>query len=178
VTKAARKEELAERLEQTLLIVPDFPKPGIQFRDITPLLTDTGLFGDVIDWMAEVASSSNYVAGIESRGFVFASPVAFLTSRPLLLFRKPGKLPRETVSATFQKEYGPDSLHLHTGSVKAGQTVTVIDDVLATGGTAMATKQILESLGAKAHFAFLVELKGLGGREKLGDSKVECLVSL
>jgi adenine phosphoribosyltransferase len=175
---------LAKRVEEKLLVVPDFPKPGIQFRDITPVLLEPWLFTDIVDWMSNIANyrhpnPTTSICGIESRGFIFASAVAHEIKKPLVLFRKPGKLPRHTKLAVFEKEYGPDELHMHSDSIKPGQTVWVIDDVLATGGTALAAKQIVEELsGATAKFIFLAELKALRGREKLGKSEVRSLVQI
>lgn len=146
------------------------PFKGINFRDITPLLMQPQVFSDVVDWMAEQAKqmAATSIGGIESRGFVFAAAVAVKLGLPLVLFRKPGKLPGATMSCTYQKEYGPDNISVHVEDINPEDKVVVIDDVLATGGTAEAAGTITTTIaGAKAGFVFLFEVKGLPGREIL-----------
>ena len=156
-----------QRVLASLTVVPDFPKPGVQFRDITPLLMNPPLFAEVVDAMAERASASDVIAGIDARGFVFAAAVAHALRKPLALFRKTGKLPRETHSASFSKEYGDDRIHLHRDSVGPGQRVTIVDDVLATGGTAAAAGEIVRAAGGIPSYVFLGEIPFLGGRSKV-----------
>lgn len=148
--------------------VPDFPKPGILFRDITPLLADADAFARAIEALAEVAPpDTDAVAGMEARGFVFGAAVASRLHLPFIPLRKPGKLPCKTVSASYQLEYGEDGVHAHADALAAGAKVLLVDDLIATGGTLRACAEVLEQLGAAAVMAAcLVELADLGGRER------------
>lgn len=160
--------------------VPDFPKPGILFRDITPLLAEPTAFAAAIDQLATpwLSGEIDAVAAVEARGFLFAAPLALRLGVGLIPVRKPGKLPAETVSYSYDLEYGSDTLEMHRGIVKDAARVLVIDDVLATGGTAEACVKLLESSGATvAGCAFLVELEGLGGRDRLGGHRVETVLT-
>ncbi len=160
--------------------VPDFPKPGILFRDITPLLAEPAAFAAAIDQLVTpwLAGAIDAVAAVEARGFLFAAPLALRLGVGLIPVRKPGKLPAETVSYSYDLEYGSDTLEMHRGIVKEAARVLVIDDVLATGGTAEACVKLLESSGATvAGCGFLVELEGLGGRDRLSGHRVETVLT-
>ncbi len=162
--------ETAKQIDKLIRNVPDFPKPGIQFKDITPVLQDAATFALVIKTLADELRSEkvNAVAGIESRGFIFASALAIELGVGLVLLRKPGKLPWKTLRATYQLEYGTDAIEIHEDAVKAGDRVAVIDDLLATGGTATAAACLLRDAGAEVvKSLFVIELDFLNGREKL-----------
>jgi len=164
-----------------LRIIPDFPKPGILFRDISPLLAEPKAFQYVIHEMARrlLGVSIDALVGIESRGFIFAAPLAIELKVPLVMARKPGKLPGVTESIQYGLEYGSDSLHLQSGAVQRGSSVVVVDDVLATGGTAQAVGALVNQVGAEVtRYVFLAELAGLGGREKLGEVGIEVVAEL
>ena len=150
--------------------VPDFPKPGVLFKDITPLLNDAHAFSAAIDAMAEPALSlcPTHVLGLESRGFIFGSALAHKLGLGFVPARKPGKLPRPTYRETYASEYGEDSLELHQDAFKAGDRVLIVDDVLATGGTAAAARRIIERTGAHpVALTLFIELAFLKGRELL-----------
>jgi len=148
--------------------IPDFPKPGILFKDITPLLADPRAYSLAIDALAAAVPRPDAVVAIESRGFLFGAPLALRWGVPLVPARKAGKLPSRTVREVYALEYGEDSLELHADGLQAGQQVVVVDDLLATGGTAQAACALVRQLGAEVSAAlFLVELQGLGGRERL-----------
>lgn len=159
--------------------VPDFPRPGIVFRDLTPLLGDAEAFRFTVDSIADAFASGRVdkVVGIEARGFILAGPVACRLSAGFVPVRKPGKLPWRTESEEYALEYGVDRLELHGDGVAAGEHVLIVDDVIATGGTAAATVRLVEGLGATvAGLGFAVELSYLGGREKLDGYDVVSLV--
>ncbi len=150
--------------------IPDFPKPGIQFKDITPLLADPTAFRASIERLAERYGSQpiDAIAAAEARGFLFAAPLALALRKPLVPLRKPGKLPYRTYSLKYDLEYGQAELHMHVDGIAAGQRVLMIDDVLATGGTMAAGCKLVERAGGVVHgCAFLVELAFLNGRQKL-----------
>jgi adenine phosphoribosyltransferase len=159
--------------------VPDFPKKGIVFKDITPVLSDAGLFRRVVDafaarWKGEGVDK---VVGIESRGFLFAAPLAYALGAGLCIVRKPGKLPWETMREAYQLEYGEDSLELHVDALGPGDRALVVDDVLATGGTADAVGRLVARQGAQlVGYSFLLELSALNGARKLGARTVHALV--
>jgi adenine phosphoribosyltransferase len=160
--------------------VPDFPKPGILFRDITPLLADPAAFAAAIDRLAEPWQDTpiDAVAAVEARGFLFAGPLALKLGVGLIPVRKPGKLPAETISYRYDLEYGSDELEMHCGILKEAARVLIVDDVLATGGTAEACVKLIESAAATvAGCSFLVELEGLGGRERLGSHRTETVLT-
>jgi adenine phosphoribosyltransferase len=160
--------------------VPDFPKPGIVFKDITPVLADPALLRQVVDAFVErwKGQRIDRVVGIESRGFLFAAPVAYALGAGLAIARKPGKLPWQVVREVYALEYGEDSLELHIDAVGPGQRVVVVDDVLATGGTAGAVGRLVTKQGAElAGYSFLMELGFLHGARRLGPDKVHALVS-
>jgi len=159
--------------------VPDFPQPGIVFKDITPLLADPLAFGMAIDWLADclAASGAGHILAIESRGFIFGAAVADRLGLPLQLVRKPGKLPRPTVGADYALEYGSDRLELHEDVVESGQRYALVDDLLATGGTAAAVARLVQQQGGElACCAFLIELEFLGGRGQLQQTPVSSLL--
>lgn len=160
--------------------VPDFPKPGIVFKDITPLLENVTGFRAAITLMAArlQTHAPQALVAIESRGFILGAPLALHMGLPLVIVRKPGKLPRATESVSYQLEYGLDTLHMHADALQPGGRYAVVDDVLATGGTAAAVGSLIERLGAHvACQAFLIELGFLEGRGRLGASPVESLVT-
>lgn len=170
---------LQERVRSTILDVPDFPTPGIVFKDITPVLEDASLFAALTaHWAEELRGEGlTHVVAVESRGFLFGAPLAVSLGLPLTLVRKPGKLPRPTRSMEYELEYGTDALHIHEETLGASDRVVVIDDVLATGGTAEATAKLVESCGAEvASLCFLMELGFLDGRRRLGTRSVSSVV--
>jgi adenine phosphoribosyltransferase len=159
-----------EYLKGIIRDVPDFPKPGIVFKDITPILTDSVAFRKVIDAFVDRYAARNIdaVVGVESRGFVFGAPLAYRLGTGCVLIRKKGKLPYKTVEMSYDLEYGSATIEMHVDAVKHGDNVIVIDDLLATGGTAAATCELLKKQGANVvECAFVVELAFLNGREKL-----------
>jgi adenine phosphoribosyltransferase len=160
--------------------VPDFPKPGILFKDITPVLADAALFHGVICALAARVATLEFekVVGIEARGFVFGAALACTLRRGFVPVRKPSRLPRATHREIYGLEYGQDALELHTDAIARGERVLVVDDVLATGGTALATRKLVERAGATVvAFAFLVELGFLKGAERLAPTPLCPLVS-
>ena len=160
--------------------IPDFPKPGILFRDITPLLADAGAFAAAIQALAGPWRSAGVmaIAAVEARGFLFAGPMALELGVGVIPVRKPGKLPADTITHEYDLEYGSDRLEMHRGILAAGARVLVVDDVLATGGTAQACMRLIEAGGATvAGAAFLVELTFLGGRERLAAHRTESVLS-
>ena len=160
--------------------VLDYPKPGIVFKDITPLLGEPDAFRATVDALAEpfAATPVDKVIGIEARGFVFAAPVAYGLQAGFVPVRKPGKLPWEIEREEYELEYGTDLLEIHRDAIAPGEQVLVVDDVIATGGTAAATARLVERLGgAVIGFAFVLELGFLHGREQLGDFPIHTLVT-
>jgi len=159
--------------------VPDFPKPGIMFRDITPLLADAAGFAEAIRRLAEPwrAESLDAIAAVEARGFLFAGPLALALGIGVVPVRKPGKLPAHTISHAYDLEYGRDTLEMHSGMLAPRARVLVVDDVLATGGTAAACMRLVETAGGVvAGAAFLLEISPLGGRERLAPHRVETVL--
>ncbi len=159
--------------------VPDFPSPGIVFKDLMPLIADPEYFAESIRLLADWARPRNpdLILGAEARGFIFGAALAYELGAGFIAARKPGKLPRETVEATYALEYGTDSLQIHRDAVHAGARVIVLDDVLATGGTARAKVELVEGLGGiVAGVLFVIELDFLEGRERLSGYDVHSLV--
>lgn len=150
--------------------IPGFPKEGITFHDITPLLQDAKAFEEAIGEMSKILDGKDidYLVGIEARGFIFASALAMKLGTGLVVVRKPGKLPYVTINASYDLEYGSDTLEVHRDAIHEGSKVVIIDDLLATGGTAAATGDLIEQLGGEIlGYCFLVELSALGGKAKL-----------
>jgi adenine phosphoribosyltransferase len=167
-------------IEALIRAIPDFPISGILFRDITPLLKDKQGFRQAIDLFVErfIGRGIDYVVGIEARGYILAAPIAYAIGAGFIPVRKPGKLPYERLTEEYALEYGSNSLEIHADAIGKGERVLVVDDVLATGGTAAATKRLLERLGAVVEaFAFLVELSALRGREKIPGAEIVSFVS-
>ena len=167
-------EALVDRIDKALRDVPDFPKPGIMFKDITTVLQDPELFRDIIDSLKERYEGKGITAvvGIESRGFIFGAPLAKDLGVSFVLVRKPGKLPSKTIGVDYALEYGTDRLEIHADAVGPDDRVLIVDDLLATGGTAAAAVKLVRVLGAEVvESAFLIELGFLHGRAKLeGDA--------
>ena len=168
-----------ERLKEIIRDVPDFPKPGILFKDITTLLKDREALARAIDLLADRyrGRGIDKVVGIESRGFIFAPAVAYLVGAGFVPVRKPGKLPAETLSASYELEYGTDTLEIHRDALEPGEKVLIVDDLIATGGTAAAVAGMVEELGAElVEIAFLIELTFLDGRSKLDGRPVHTMI--
>ncbi|GAC1355174.1 MAG: adenine phosphoribosyltransferase [Vulcanimicrobiaceae bacterium] len=168
-------------MDVTALIraIPDFPIPGILFRDITPLLKDKDGFKAAVDLFVDhyKGHSIDYVVGIEARGYMLGAPLAYAIGAGFVPVRKPGKLPGTKLKEEYALEYGTNSLEIHDDAVGHGQRVLIVDDLLATGGTANATRKLLERLGAKiVGYAFLIELADLQGRAQLGDFDIMSFV--
>ena len=167
-------------LKQLIRDIPDFPQPGILFRDITPLLQDPNAFKFVIDRFADEYRDAdlNAVVAIESRGFIFGAPLARNLGIPFVPVRKAGKLPAKHISVEYSLEYGRSQLDIHEDALKRGDKALIVDDLLATGGTANAAAKLVELLGAKVHaIAFVIELAFLNGRDRLRDYTVLSLVT-
>ena len=166
-------------LKQAIRSVPDFPKPGILFYDITSVLEEPAAFRHALDELERAVPGADYdkIAVMESRGFIFGAPLADRLGKPLILLRKAGKLPGATASVTYDLEYGQAALEMHRDSVRAGQRVLVLDDLLATGGTARAAGELIAGAGGEvAAYAFVIELTELGGRAPLAGTPVFSLV--
>ena len=159
--------------------VPDFPKPGILFRDITPLLADPAALAVAVERLVEPWREERLdaIAAVEARGFLFAAPMALALGMGVIPVRKPGKLPAATIAHDYELEYGRDRLEMHAGVLPAESRVLVVDDVLATGGTAAACMRLVEAAGGRvAGAAFLLEIEPLGGRERLTPHRVEAVL--
>jgi adenine phosphoribosyltransferase len=166
-------------LESLIRDIPDFPQPGVMFKDITPLLSNKDGFRACIDMLAEpyVDAGVTKVLGAEARGFILGGALAYKLGAGFVPAREPGKLPSKTTSAQYELEYGFDTLEMHQDAVGPDDVVLIVDDVLATGGTASAKAQLVRGGGARvAGFAFLIELDFLGGRAKLGDEEIVSLI--
>lgn len=169
-----------KRVEDYIRSIPDFPEKGIIFRDVTSVLQDADGLKLAIDEMVKKLDGVEFdvLAGAESRGFIFGMPIAYLLGKPFVLVRKKGKLPCETVSKTYNLEYGTATIEMHKDSVKPGQKVVLVDDLIATGGTMKAAAELVEELGGEVvKMLFLLELKGLNGREVLKKYDVESIVA-
>ncbi|MCR4652006.1 MAG: adenine phosphoribosyltransferase [Lachnospiraceae bacterium] len=159
-----------KRLEDYVRTIPDFPEPGIMFRDVTTVIQDPDGFRLAVDTMADLVKDLDYdvVVGAESRGFIFGAPLAYNNNKSFVLIRKKGKLPCETVEESYELEYGTATIEMHKDSIKPGDKVLVVDDLIATGGTTEAMCKLIEKLGGETvGVVVLMELAGLKGREKL-----------
>ncbi|MBR3203493.1 MAG: adenine phosphoribosyltransferase [Solobacterium sp.] len=168
-------------LKDYVATIPNYPIKGVLFRDVTPLMQDGAAFRESIKQLAEIAKEMkvDVIAGPESRGFVFGAALAYELGIGFVPVRKPGKLPRETISCKYSLEYGTNEIFMHKDSVNPGQRVLIIDDLLATGGTAKATTTMVEQLGGVvAGLAFIIELEGLPGRKYLEGYDVRALLTL
>lgn len=169
---------IAELVDSRLRDIPDFPQPGILFKDITPLLADGQAFGAVIDELAARHTGVDLVAGVEARGFVVGAALAHRLGIGFVPVRKAGRLPGQTVQLAYDLEYGSATIEVHADAFTAGEDVLVVDDVLATGGTAAAACQLVEQAGGHVTaVAVVIELLGLGGRERLSGRTVDALLS-
>ena len=167
-------------LQDYVLTIPDFPEPGIMFRDITSILQDADGFQLAIDSLLALIGDTpcDVIAGAESRGFIFGAPLAYALKKPFVLIRKKGKLPRETVSASYELEYGSAEIEMHADSIQPGQKVILVDDLIATGGTIAASAELIERMGGEvAKIVFLMELAGLEGRKKLEKYDVASVIT-
>ena len=170
----------AEEISRHIREVPDFPQEGISFKDITPLIENGLAFRAAVDGMARAIEGIDYsrILSAEARGFVFGTALAYRAKKGLVLARKPNKLPRQTISASYDLEYGQSTLEVHTDAISDGTRVLVVDDLLATGGTARAMCQLVENAGGVvAGVVFLIELRFLGGRELLAPYEVISLLA-
>ena len=168
-----------KKLEDYVISIPDFPKPGIIFRDVTSVVQDADGLQMAIDALMEKLDGLEFdvIAGSESRGFVFGMPLASNLHKPFVMIRKKGKLPRETVSVSYELEYGTAELEIHKDAILPGQKVVLIDDLIATGGTSKAMIQLVESLGGNVVTnLFLMELAGLNGRRQLEGYNVDSVI--
>ncbi len=167
-------------IKNKIRAVPDFPKPGIMFRDITTLLQDAAAYRETIELLYQKFKDRkiDYIAAIESRGYLFGAPLALKLGAGLALIRKPGKLPAETLREEYALEYGSDAVEIHKDAIEPGKNVLIIDDLLATGGTAAAACRLIQRLNARiTAAAFIIELKGLNGREILpADTEIFSLI--
>ncbi len=167
------------RLEDYVISIPDFPKKGIIFRDVTGILQDPDGFALAVDSLKQMLEGVAFdvVVGAEARGFLFAAPVAYELHKSLVPIRKKGKLPRETVEESYELEYGQATLEMHKDAIRPGQRVVVVDDLMATGGTAEAMIRLVERLGGQVvKLCFLMELAGLKGRERLSQYDVDTVI--
>ena len=168
-----------KKMEDYIRSIPDFPEKGVIFRDITSVLQDAEGLKLAIDSMIHLLDGVEFdvIAGTESRGFIFGTPIAYNNHKPFVLIRKKGKLPRETVSTTYDLEYGSATIEMHKDSIKPGQKVLIVDDLIATGGTTEAMIKLIESLGGEvAGIVVLIELAGLKGRERLSGYRLESAI--
>ena len=168
-----------KKIEEYVRSIPDFPEPGIIFRDVTSVLQDADGLQLAIDSMQDCLEGEEFdvITGLESRGFIFGMPIAYNLHKPFVLVRKAGKLPCETVSRTYELEYGSATIEMHKDSIKPGQKVVIVDDLIATGGTTEAIIKLIEQLGGEVvKIIFLIELEGLKGREKLSGYDVDAVI--
>lgn len=168
-----------KKLEEYVMSIPDFPEEGIIFRDVTSVLQDADGLQLAIDTMQEKIGDLEFdvVVGPESRGFIFGTPIAYNNKKPFVLIRKAGKLPRETVSVSYDLEYGSATIEMHKDSIRPGQRVLVVDDLIATGGTTEAMIKLIESLGGVVvGVVVLMELAGLKGRERISGYRLESAI--
>ena len=168
-SRSAQRGTLVNRVKRLIRTIPDFPRPGIRFRDITPLLADAVGFGEVIRVLADrYLENVDKVAAIEARGFIFGAAIAHRIGAGFVPIRKPGKLPHTSIGHEYELEYGSNRVEIHVDGVSAGQRVVIVDDLLATGGTAAAAIALLERVGAHiVECAFVIDLIDVGGRARL-----------
>lgn len=169
-----------KKMEDYVLSIPDFPEKGVIFRDVTSVLADADGLRMAVDEMMKLLDGVDFdvVAGSESRGFIFGMPIAYEMRKPFVPIRKKGKLPRETVSVSYELEYGSAELEMHKDAIKPGQRVVLVDDLIATGGTSKAMIQLVEKLGGQVvKNIFLMELRGLNGRKQLEGYDVASVIS-
>lgn len=173
-------KERLERLEQAIRTIPDYPKPGIQFKDITTVIREPRLYQEVLDLLQErvAALKPDYVVGIEARGFIFGAPLADRLQAGFVPVRKRGKLPGPVIAQEYTLEYGTDCIEVHEGAIEADKRVLVVDDLLATGGTVGACSQLIQQVGANVSgYLFLIELDFLQGRKRLPEGvPIEALI--
>ena len=165
-------------LKKYIRSIPDYPKKGILFRDITTLIKDENAFKSCIDKIVEISKKIDFdkIAAIESRGFIFSSPLSYIVNKPIVLLRKENKLPADKFSVDFKLEYGTSTLEMHKDSIKKGEKILIIDDLIATGGTAEAAAKLVEKSGGKvAGFIFVINLFDLGGIKKLKNKGYKAL---
>ncbi len=168
-----------KKLEEYVVSIPDFPEEGIIFRDVTSVLQDAEGLQLAVNTMQDLVKDLNYdvVAGPESRGFIFGTPIAYNNKKPFVLIRKKGKLPRETVAISYDLEYGSATIEMHKDSIQPGQKVLIVDDLIATGGTTEAMVRLVESLGGEVvGIVVLMELAGLKGRERLAGYRLDSAI--
>ena len=168
-----------KKIEEYVRSIPDFPEPGIIFRDVTSVLQDADGLQLAIDSMQDCLEGEEFdvITGLESRGFIFGMPIAYNLHKPFVLVRKAGKLPCETVSRTYDLEYGSATIEMHKDAIVPGQKVVIVDDLIATGGTTEAIIKLIEQLGGEVvKIIFLIELEGLKGREKLSGYDVDAVI--
>lgn len=164
-----------EYIKSVVKTIPDYPKPGIMFRDVTSVLEDHQAFSQCIELLAEKFRAGGFdkIAGTEARGFLFGAPLALAMGIGFIPVRKPGKLPRATISEEYELEYGTDTLEIHEDAVKPGEKVLMIDDLLATGGTMIATANLIKRLGGVVeHAGFVISLPDIGGAQKLKEAGI------
>jgi adenine phosphoribosyltransferase len=169
-----------KKVEDYIRTIPDFPEPGIMFRDVASILQDADGFQLAIDEMKKLIEGLDFdvIAGAESRGFILGAPLAYALHKPFVLIRKKGKLPCETVEQSYDLEYGSATIEMHKDAIKPGQKVVIVDDLIATGGTIEAACKLVEELGGEVvKIVFLMELAGLNGREKLAKYDVSSVVT-
>ena len=170
---------MSKRLEDYVTTIPDFPEPGIMFRDITTVISNPDGLKLAVDGLCDLLKDVEYdlVVGPESRGFIFGVPVAYLSGKGFIPVRKKGKLPRETVSQKYDLEYGQAEIEIHKDAIQPGQKVVIVDDLIATGGSAEAAAKLVEKLGGTVEkMVFVMELAGLEGRKKLDKYSVDSLI--
>ncbi len=169
-----------KKLEEYVRTIPDFPEPGVMFRDVTSVLQDADGLQLAIDSMQDLVKDLEYdiVAGAESRGFIFGTPIAYNNHKPFVLIRKKGKLPADTVSVEYDLEYGKAVIEMHKDSIKPGQKVLVVDDLIATGGTTEAMIKLIESLGGiVVGVVVMMELAGLNGRDRIEGYRLDAVIT-
>ena len=174
-----KQGRIMKKLEEYVRSIPDFPEPGVIFRDVTSILQDADGLKLAVDSMQALLEDTDVdvIVGTESRGFIFGAPIAYNLHKPLVLVRKKGKLPCETVERSYDLEYGSATIEMHKDSIKPGQKVVIVDDLIATGGTIEAAAKLVEELGGTVvKIIFLMELEGLKGRERLEGYDVESVI--